>query len=141
MVLTFSPTTRSLRSSLPTRILSSLMGMPVVVSYRLTRYGASPQVISRQLLQTYSCHDLDSGNSIFPSVGIHSCVCTLSVLKTFFLPNQASSTRLFWALQIHEGVNTSALSRMRKRCSSSDLTDLGRMTLPLIPVICSTVIG
>lgn len=33
-----------------------------------------------------------------------------SVLKTSFLPNQASSTRLFWALHTHDGVNTSAMS-------------------------------
>ena len=60
---------------------------------------------------------------------------SFSWLKTSFLPNQASSIRLFWALHIHDGVNTSAISLERAVWASRDLSTRGRITSPWLPVM------
>ena len=125
----FSVTMRSLRSSMPMRSGIGITS-PVVVSYRLARNGASPHVISRRTSVTKSSQVFLSflGNVTGLFVARHDLLPSI-VNGDFFRSNHAASMRLFMALQIHDGVNTSALPTTRLRCSSLLLSTRGRTIL------------
>ena len=103
----------------------------------LKRASTLEQLCTTSLLHE-SFHVLPSGNYTFSAVDCQRWFprsSVYSVLNTSFLPNQASSIRLFCALHIHDGVNTSAMSCERALCMSRLLRTRGIMMWPLSPVM------
>ena len=81
---------------------------------------------------------LPSGKGIFSKLVTQPF--SISILKTFSLSNQALSIKLFCALHIHDGVNTSAFDLARSDCSFFDFSTRDFIMLPLRLIIEKTLI-